>query len=418
MSDKDTSYATFVRRQRRRRILIGISVIVVFGLLYLALVKGLDVNRSAEWLRGATTAQLLSALSNHPDDPDLLYTAAFRLWERESKPDEAMPLALRALKLAPDKELNQLLVGYLLAAKGKPARALQHYERALQLNPAIQPARSSAADLYLAGGMTEMARKQYLAAQGEGPPSPTIAVGLIKVALQSGDYEDAEQRARELLQHSSQDRAAPYRLLYRALRGQGRAAEFVALLEKLRREKPDLMSADHFALLAEAIMQRPNWERDSGLVARVASLAEQGVKMDGKSAPAHWALAAARLGQGRLAAARQQAQRAVQLDPHLDRAVKLLAAIERRTGVAGAARSVAADPALAQAAAALAARIKSGEAGSEIRLRYAGVLEKQERFADAFQVCWALLEQDPENTAALDLADRALAAAINRERSQ
>jgi len=94
---------------------------------------------------GALKAAVAKALALDPDNPKALVTAAKPLLFAESShggdPEQALRLLDRALELDPDLEPARLLHAHALEILGDEAAARREWEQALVANPACQPAR-------------------------------------------------------------------------------------------------------------------------------------------------------------------------------------------------------------------------------------------------------------------------------------
>src|SRR5688500_19990884 len=107
-----------IRARRVRLAVQGAGVLLVVFLI-LAFGYGVHLRERKVWLANASATSLLAAVARNPEDSEIAYTAAFRLWQN-GEPEKALPLAERAAALSPARAVNQLLLGYLYAQDRRP----------------------------------------------------------------------------------------------------------------------------------------------------------------------------------------------------------------------------------------------------------------------------------------------------------
>jgi predicted Zn-dependent protease len=145
--------------------------------------------------RNVRDARLLleTTLESFPDGPqrDYLWGVFF---VSQGDPIEAESRLTSALRAQPGHELARNLLADVLAAKNKPARALQEYT-----DLAIRSGGSEKATLGMARELRQLARvdeaRTVLAPLASQPdPGPLVQLEMAQIELESGNYEEAERR--------------------------------------------------------------------------------------------------------------------------------------------------------------------------------------------------------------------------------
>lgn len=151
--------------------------------------------------------------------------------ERLNNPRQAMQDYQRALDLDPDLLPARLRIANLLLEENLPLEAVPHLERLYQQDPDRPEVLASLGQCRLAQGDLEEARRHLEAAVKELPKNPPLLVNLAKLELQDGRPREAEIWARRLLASDPHDAAALY-TLFDSLRIQGREEEAAAAMKQ------------------------------------------------------------------------------------------------------------------------------------------------------------------------------------------
>lgn len=403
------------KRWRLRRILFGWG----FGLVFVAslgsVVADFYQSTRQKWLTDSSTAVLVAAAQRCPNDSDLLYTAALRLWQREGRAAEAAPLAQQALKLEPRQAKNHLLVGYLEAASKRPANALRRYEEAVRLAPKLTIAHKSAGDIYRAAGMAERAITHFEGAWNLARPDISARGGLIAALCDARQFQRAETLCREVIPYAPPTEVETFRLLHRACAGAGRGLSAERTLrEHINRHQIILNGTFWSELAREVLENRPG---EDGL--RLGeTYARKGVSKSPETPVCEEMLGLVLERQERLDQAVASYRRALSLAPKSYRIRMALARCLRGQGKSEAASGYEPAPPTAESLKRLALLRQHHDAhpdDQETRVALAEALEMAGEPAAAFREVWALVEADPRDTRRLAVANKALVAVLQRE---
>jgi tetratricopeptide (TPR) repeat protein len=212
----------------------------------------------------------------HPDTPLILQTLS-RAYMYSHRYGPALVYLERWSKEAPEAALPLFWRGWVLERLYRHEEALKDYQRALELDPDLTPARLRLAEIYLeradppaAQPLLERLRQQFpdradvLARLGECrfqqgrvdearplmeaavvqlPDDPALLIDLAKLDLQEGRPAEAEQWLRRALKADHYDVEAGYNLAA-CLRAQGRNEEANAALKEYEDHKAVLQQAN------------------------------------------------------------------------------------------------------------------------------------------------------------------------------
>lgn len=401
--------ASYVR-SKRVKIALWTAGIVLLLSQVLAFAYTQFLRERAIWLANANAETLLVAARRDPEDSEVIYTAAFRLWQN-GQPAAALPMAEKAAAQAPDRAINQLLVGYLYAQDRRPAEALRKYLEALRLDPKLEAAHSSTAQIYLRAGLEEDAIPHLKAAINPRRPDAASNGNLAQAYFQHKDYAQAEAKCRELMPYLPPHDIRGYRMLYRIKRAQGRGRELEPEMLAFWKKNPFLPRADFYGYLAYVVLDSSRGRR----LAEAEQIAERGVKKRPAMGEAFEAMGMVRLHQGRTAEAIWALRRALSMEPRLFRARVMLAEALKRAGRPQEARKFEVPqptPGIEALAQPLARRLENEPGNGKLRLQLAELLERGGDPARAFRVCRpAVLEKVPD-AALLSRANQCLDKAL------
>jgi tetratricopeptide (TPR) repeat protein len=376
---------------------------------------GLDLRRHAreEWLTHASPQALLAEARRARNDAEVQRLAALRLWEGRTQLPEALAMAERAATLAPRDPRNQLLLGYLYVPLGRPAEGLRSFELACRLDPGLRKAHDSAGQIYVAAGMPDEALRHLQAAWDPAKPEVSVRIGLVKAVMEKGQPGEAERLCREMLQYAPPGATRGYWLLYRIMKAQGRAAEAEQELQgHLRRHRYGLQ-ASFFAMLAAVALDNSSGRSRLDEARRFA---QQAMRRAPESIDSQEAMGAVLAREGRHVEAIAHFRQALAYDSEARRARALLASSLRAIGRWEEAARYAPPPPTPEAlksVVALREQLGARAADAGALLQLASALERANDPAGAFRACWVVLQRDPSNQEALQLANRTLRAALN-----
>jgi tetratricopeptide (TPR) repeat protein len=283
---------------------------------------------------------LLRCVANkHPESPLILETLA-RSYMYDLRYGPALSVLEIWMREAPDSGTPYFYRGWVVERLQHTKDAEKDYERALELDPNLVPARLRLAEIQLdhadpeaarahlerlraqcpdrpevtarlgqcrlLQGQKEEARRLLEEAVQRLPNDPDLLIGLAKLEVQEGHPAVAEKWLRQALANDPYEAQAGY-LLVSALQAQGRSAEAEEALEGYTKRKADLERAAH--LLGKGMRHAAN---DPDELAEIGTLflrmkqdrlglywLHEALKFDPGHGPAHEALAAYYEKQGR-----------------------------------------------------------------------------------------------------------------------
>jgi Flp pilus assembly protein TadD len=396
---------------KRRALTWGVVSVVALSLFAGSAWSYYRTARS-QWLTAAETSQLLAEVKRFPDDAELLYVSARRLWERDGKPAAAEPLAYRALELAPRDPKIHLLLGFLGIQNHRPAEALYHFEKACEIDPTLRHAHSGAGGIYVDVGLPDAAIPHLEQAWDPKVPQVPVRTSLVEALYQKGDFADAERLCREAMPYAPKGAVLPYQQLYKIAKRTGRAAQIKEEMYARYRSDGTILTAPFFTELALVVL---DLDRSQKAVAEAEVFARRAEKISREDRPALEVRGAILARQGRHEEAVAKLRQAVAMDPKPRRTRAMLAASLRALGRdkeaarwAPPPRSVPEPPSVAD----LRKRLEAAPGDAALRL---SVAEAQERAGDprgAFLTCWPLMQRDINDTRVVKLANRALEQAL------
>lgn len=397
--------SSFGSRVPRRALLWGLAV-----LLSLAAIGNVAVayykSARREWLTNASTKALVAAAEEHPRDSEVIYTAAFRLWEREGRAADALPLARRAADLDPRNAKAQLLLAYTEAATGRPASALRRYEHAAELQPDLALAHKSAGEIYNAVGMPERAIPHFERAWNRARPDIGARAGLVKALCALDRHQQAEALCREMLPFASPTAVESFRLLHLTClpQGRGQLAE-QALREHMSRHRY-ILDGSFPAELGRQILKNRTGATAS---AEAEAFARKAIAKTPDLAAGHEVLGLALERRGEFIAAAQAFRKALSLAPGTRETRTALARCLRRAGDEAGALALE-DPAVsAERWRKAMEQLKARPHDPAVRRSAAAALLNAGDPAAAFRAAWPLVETDPSETRGMEIANQALA---------
>jgi tetratricopeptide (TPR) repeat protein len=233
--------------------------------------------------------------------PDSGQPYFLRAWVRERMHGNQDALAdyQRAVELDPDLVPARLRLAELLLGKSDPPSALPHLEYLMKQCPDRADVTARLGECRFLQGQMGEARRLLGAAVEKLPNDTQVLIYLGKLDLQENRPSEAEQWLRRALKADPWDAEALYTLAT-CLQYQGRRAEAAAALEECRKKRAQLKEVDE--LLENMVVDRS--PSDPGAAAQVGAALlrigqerpgvywlEQALKRDPEYVPAHKALA-------------------------------------------------------------------------------------------------------------------------------
>jgi tetratricopeptide (TPR) repeat protein len=405
--------SSITRRSRKR--------LLAWGGAALALIAALAASAAAyyrqartDWLAQAEPEALLAAARQYPDDAEVLYTAALRLWEKEGRLAEAAPLARRAAALAPDRALHHQLVGLLSVSDRRPAEGLLAFERAVELEPQLRTAHVSAGQIYLQLKMPDEALRHLEQAWNPSRPEVSARIGMIEALRLKGELELAESMSRQAMQFAPFTAVEGYRQLCSILKARGRWDAAEDLLKNHLKRYYGGAGGEFFSEWAEVILERPDGERR---LYQAEQLARTGLEKAPETPRCRQVLGAVLLRRGRPGDALPLLEEAARADPKSGKSRALLAKALRAVGREAEARRY--DPPRAGSAEKARAETLRKEAGQQpddlrVHLALAEALANAGEPGEGFRALWpALRGQSRPDEEALKVANRVLHTALS-----
>ncbi len=270
-----------------------------------------DLGRPAE-----AVAQYQAAVKIAPERPDAWQDMGTSL-RQEGRNDEAMACFQRAIKCDPDDELGHAAVGLTLLTEGKPADALPELDAAAKLNPYDAQNLAHYAVALQQLGRNGEAAPLYRQALSIDPENVAALTGLAGLDGNTGRFADAEAGCRHAIELSPNNPKARA-TLGDILQMKGDTPGAIAQYRQAIQFDPNA-DALHFTL--GTVLYK------SGDYAGAIPELEETVRL-GPTAYHHDQLGVAYATVGNMAAAKQEFEAALQLDPNFPLALKHLALLE------------------------------------------------------------------------------------------
>jgi predicted Zn-dependent protease len=233
--------------------------------------------------------------------PDAAQPLFLRGWVRERlhASQEALSDYQRALELDPDLFPARLRLAEIYLEKSDPPSALPHLERLSRQHPDRPEVLARLGQCRFLQGQTDEARRLLEAAVEKLPNDPSLLVCLGKLDLQENRSAEAEQWLRRAVKADPYDLEAQYTLAT-CLQSQGRRDEAAAAMEECRQKRARLTEADRLleTMAADRSPDDPQAAAEVGTALLRVGQERQGVywleqalKRDPRYVPAHKALA-------------------------------------------------------------------------------------------------------------------------------
>jgi len=158
---------------------------------------------------------------------------------------DSRALFAQALAVTADNPIAHVNLGMVLEQAGRQDDALNHYEEAIQLNPALLQAHNNLANLYDRLGRFQEALAQYQQALQLKPMSPLVHANLGRLLARLGSLDDAVHHYHEAVRLDPGDPRFHYELGKLLLR-RGQAAEAVAQLQQALKLGPNDLTTKVF----------------------------------------------------------------------------------------------------------------------------------------------------------------------------
>ena len=260
--------------------------------------------------------QYQAAVQIAPELPDAWQDMGISL-QQEGKQDEAMTCFRHVTESNPDYELGHAAVGYTLLAEGKPAEALTELDTAEKLNPFDAENLAHYAAALQPLGRNDEAAAKYRQALSIDPENIAALTGLAGLDADAGRLDDAEAECRRAVGMSPKD-PRPHVTLGDILQKKGDAKGAIVQYRQALQLDPNA-DALHF-MLGSALFA-------SGDHAGAIPELREAVRL-GPTPYHHDQLGVAYATVGDMAAAKQEFQAALQVDPQFPLALKHLTMLE------------------------------------------------------------------------------------------
>lgn len=236
--------------------------------------------------------------------------------------DEALQQAKQLQKQAPDNPTGYNLAGVAYLGKSMTAQAEQEFRQALKVSPDFTLAAMNLATLAMQSTDLQRAKSLYEQVLKSSPTHVGALLGLAEIARRHNEEDEMVRRLEQARQASASALEPRMRLYEHRLE----AGNFPAALD-LAQEMEAAHSGDPDVLRALGIAQQ-----GSRLIKRAVETFKRLVDLQPDSAQAHALYADALASYGDVAAAREQLNEALRLDPDFLNARLGLGALEARAG--------------------------------------------------------------------------------------
>jgi len=262
-------------------------------------------------------AQYREAVRMLPSYPDGYQDMGVSL-QNEGKLDEAMASFRKAVDIAPDYPLGHAAIGLMLLRQKKPAEALPELKRAAELAPRDPENLAHLAATLQLLGRTDEARDQYNQALQVDPANVSALTGLAALDLAANHLDDAESDCRRAIAVAPKD-PKTHATLADVLQNKGDVDGSVAEYRLAVALDPSV-PALHFAL-GSALF------KNHDVTGAIPELAEA-ARLD-PSAYHHDQLGVAYATAGNMAAARQEFEASIRVNPNYAPAQKHIGMLSR-----------------------------------------------------------------------------------------
>jgi tetratricopeptide (TPR) repeat protein len=246
---------------------------------------------------------LRKAQAYHPDDFWLNFVLAWALHEARH-PDQAVGYYRAALALRPEAGVHNNL-GVVLHDNGQLVEAIDHYEKALRINPGFARAHSNLAISLRASGRLDAAIGHLEQAHRLGPGYALAHYNFANALSAKGRLDEAIGHYEQALRLDPRDARIHYNLGV-ALRSRGRLDAAIGHYEQAIRLNPRLAEAHHNLAFALS---------DKGKFAAAISHYQEALRINPKIAEAHNGWGAALYAQGRVDEAISHYEKAIRINP-------------------------------------------------------------------------------------------------------
>jgi len=196
-------------------------------------------------------------------------------------------------------------LGYDLAHQGRPAEAIEHYQKALEINPDFAEAHNNLGTALLDQGRLEEASEHYHQVLDKNPAFAEAHNNLGIVLTKQGRTAEAIEEYRKAIELNP-NRAEFYNNLGNLLATKGQTSEAIEQFQKALEVEPD--NAKVRSNLANILTAQGRWDE-------AIEQYQQALKQMPDSIHAHNQLGLALQSRGRFAAAIAQFQKVLELDP-------------------------------------------------------------------------------------------------------
>jgi protein O-mannosyl-transferase len=270
-----------------------------------------DLGRSAE-----AVAQYQAAIKIDPEMPDAWQDMGISL-QQQGKNDEAMACFQQVIKYNPDDELGHAGAGLTLLAEGKPAEALPELDTAANLNPSDAQNLAHYAAALQQLGRADEATAKYRQALSIDPANVAALTGLASLGSNAGRLDDAEAECRRAIEVSPKDPRA-HAALGDILEKKGDFNDAIAQYRQAIQFDPNA-DALHF-MLGSALFKSGD---HAGAIPELQEAARLG-----PTPYHHDELGVAYATIGNMAAAKQEFEAALSIDPQFPPALQHITLLE------------------------------------------------------------------------------------------
>jgi tetratricopeptide (TPR) repeat protein len=223
------------------------------------------------------------------------YDEALRLCATQRQRLEKQPAALAFV---------EYLEGRIYSARGEGGKALQHFEKAIELDPNILGAYEAMAQIHFQEKRIEQARKQYESIVAKNPRHVAGYMALGTIYDQLGDWKKAEEAYRKALSIDKEFAPAANNLAWTLIEGGGNIDEALGYAQSAKQKMPK----------NAAVMDTLGWiyYLKGSTLSAVAEL-QDAVQVEGNNALIHYHLGVAYHKNNQLDRAKESLEKALAL---------------------------------------------------------------------------------------------------------
>lgn len=385
--------------------ILGLSALLMLG-------KGLSQAQYEDGISKLTLKDLTAAHAQTPEDNGITFEMAHRL-QQTNQNEQAFQLMQTLVRKDPHKLTYWQGMARCAADAGHAVEALEAYRKASAMKPDWADGHFKIAEILNAAGLKEETLKEYQQGAALDPASTANTEPWAECLMATGHDQEAWDRLSGMSKKTMLSDHAYEMLAELGIRLK-RTSEAYDILEG-RIKRTSLYPSGPFRLgqLRMLLAQHPGSEELNGMEQVAQSMIDEAknvVDFNAVQTARYYALLGRiRLANAHLPTAQKALEEGLKLDPKCQECMEVLVDVHHRSGNKTQ-EAIARDRLLklkgeTQALADLRQAVQAAPKDTALRLKLAEGLGKAEKFAEATDICDAVLAADPQEATARALRD-------------